>query len=675
MASSPTLDDAYDSLEEQLRRLLHFERIELATVDMKHATLTLRYVSGIKVAKVREGATLPLAGTIVGEAAGSRSSLIVQDRSADELKSAYPSWRPAVRAGLRSFMVAPLVSNEEVVGALSLGSTRPNAYTERDLALADRVGFHLAIAFGYILLHGGQRPDSNEVATLAEISRTITSSLDINEVYELVAEQVGKLVPFDKMAIWTVDLQRENLVASYVWGVDVPDLERGKVFPLKSQAAQDMLAERSGLNVGKGDVLALPGRLQDLLRGSTAGMPSIILVPLVSGNEAVGMLSLRSMAPNAYSDRDVAAAERIGAQIAGAVANARVYLECKQVEEAVREVVERLDLAVRGSGDGLWDWDLGQNRIWRSPRFNEMVGLNEQQESDGSPRWEEMVHPDDRDRVTRALHDHLERRLPYDVQYRMHTSTGEYRWLSDRGQAIWDDAGTAIRMSGSVRDITDDKLGGARGDTDIIDLSQPLATIESFRQTLLEGRGAEQDADVDLIATHLTSANRHMSKLVEDLQTLSWAMDSELRRAPVDLSAIVRSIGRTLRKAHPERKVTLSIAKGLMAEGDTRLLRVLVENLLDNAWKYTRTHQDARIEFGVTERDGHDLYYLRDDGIGFDATLAERIFGLFQRLHSEVEYEGTGVGLAIVRHIIRRHGGSIWADGEPERGATFYFAL
>ena len=218
---------------------------------------------------------------------------------------------------------------------------------------------------------------------MTEIGRIITSSVDIGEVYERFAEHVRKLIPFDRIAIWMVDLQRENLVPSYVWGVDVPDLEQGKPFPLKGIELQAELSQRSAWTVQEGRVGALVPRFPGLLHGTSAALPAMLLVPLVSGNETVGMLSLRSTTPNAYSVRDVVMAERIGAQIAGAVANGRVYIEYRLVEESVREAVERLELAVKGSGDGLWDRKILEDEVWWSPRFKEMVGYSEVDEETG----------------------------------------------------------------------------------------------------------------------------------------------------------------------------------------------------------------------------------------------------------------------------------------------------
>jgi light-regulated signal transduction histidine kinase (bacteriophytochrome) len=143
----------------------------------------------------------------------------------------------------------------------------------------------------------------------------------------------------------------------------------------------------------------------------------------------------------------------------------------------------------------------------------------------------------------------------------------------------------------------------------------------------------------------------------------------------VDLSALAESIAAGLHEAEPQRRVEFAIASGVVAQGDADLLRVVLENLLGNAWKFTSKQAEGRVEFGVGEVDGTAAYYVRDDGAGFDMAYVDKLFGAFQRLHRVSEFEGTGIGLATVQRIIHRHGGRVWAEGAVGEGATFYFTL
>ena len=165
-----------------------------------------------------------------------------------------------------------------------------------------------------------------------------------------------------------------------------------------------------------------------------------------------------------------------------------------------------------------------------------------------------------------------------------------------------------------------------------------------------------------------------MAQLIDDLLNLSRMTRCNIQREPVDLSALTHAIVGELWNTAPTRPVDIVIAPGLIATGDG-LLRVVLENLIGNAWKFTRKRSRARIEFGATVADSTPAYFVRDDGAGFDMAYAGKLFGAFQRLHDATEFEGTGIGLATVQRVVHKHGGRVWAESELERGATFYFTL
>lgn len=207
------------------------------------------------------------------------------------------------------------------------------------------------------------------------------------------------------------------------------------------------------------------------------------------------------------------------------------------------------------------------------------------------------------------------------------------------------------------------------------DLRAPLRGMDGFSKALLEDYSDRIDETGRDYLERIRAASRHMAELIDEMLQLSRITRSEIRREKVDLSARAREIARGLAQRQPERRVDIVIKEGLTAEGDPQLLEVVLDNLLGNAWKFTSRHETARIEFGSIERDGRRVYFVRDDGAGFDPAYAGRLFAPFQRLHAAREFEGTGIGLATVQRIIRRHGGEIWAEGAVEKGATFYFTL
>ncbi|BAY98676.1 GAF sensor signal transduction histidine kinase [Tolypothrix tenuis PCC 7101] len=208
------------------------------------------------------------------------------------------------------------------------------------------------------------------------------------------------------------------------------------------------------------------------------------------------------------------------------------------------------------------------------------------------------------------------------------------------------------------------------------DLRAPLRSIDGFSQALLEDYEGELDDTAQDYLRRIRSATQRMGQLIDDLLNLSRLMRSEMQMESVDLSALARQICTEMQESHPGQQVEYIIQPGLMGRGDSRLLQMLLTNLIDNAWKFTSKHTQARIELGaITQASGIPVFFIRDDGAGFDMAYANKLFSPFQRLHRIDEFPGTGIGLAIVQRIVHRHGGRVWAEGIVEQGATFYFTL
>lgn len=207
------------------------------------------------------------------------------------------------------------------------------------------------------------------------------------------------------------------------------------------------------------------------------------------------------------------------------------------------------------------------------------------------------------------------------------------------------------------------------------DLRAPLRGIDGFSLALLEDYGDQLDEDGRNLLNRVRAAAQRMATLIDDLLNLSRISRSEMKWENIDLTELVHSIVDDLRQSDPARNIEIMIAPEMCVSGDERLIRIALENLLRNAWKFTRKADQARIEVMPVFEHGRDVYAVRDNGAGFDMAYADKLFGAFQRLHSVSEYEGTGIGLATVQRIIHRHGGRIWAEGAVNEGATFYFTL
>ena len=207
------------------------------------------------------------------------------------------------------------------------------------------------------------------------------------------------------------------------------------------------------------------------------------------------------------------------------------------------------------------------------------------------------------------------------------------------------------------------------------ELRAPVRNIQGYSQMLLEASGESMEAERQGYLAQILRVSREMRALIERLMDLSRLAGKEIRRERVDLSDLARAVAADLQVTLPERRVDFEIEPQLFVEGDADLLRAALTNLLHNAWKFTRKQPNARIEVGRTEAEGQAVFFIHDNGAGFDMQYADRLFGPFQRLHAAGDFEGSGIGLATVQRVIRRHGGEIWAEGEPGIGATFFFTL
>jgi PAS domain S-box-containing protein len=353
-------------------------------------------------------------------------------------------------------------------------------------------------------------------------------------------------------------------------------------------------------------------------------------------------------------------------------------------ERRFRELADSMPQIVWAAGPyGHFDY---YNRRWYE-FTGRPVGIS------GDESWADVVHPDDQKECLERWHLATQSGAPYEIEYRLRDRMGTYHWFLRRALPVRDQAGRITRWFGTCTDIdgvkhTEEVLRRANVETDEAnreleafsysvahDLRTPLRSIDGFSQAILEDNAGQLDAQGKANLAKVRAAAQRMAHLIDDLLSLSRVTRAELRREQVNLTQLALGIGDRLREADAKRDVQIVVQEGLMARGDTTLLAVVMENLLGNAWKFTSQRLEGRIEVGLTSRNGVPAYFVRDNGIGFDMAYANKLFVAFQRLHTIPEFPGTGIGLATVQRIVRRHGGQIWAHGEVDRGATFFFTL
>jgi PAS domain S-box-containing protein len=207
------------------------------------------------------------------------------------------------------------------------------------------------------------------------------------------------------------------------------------------------------------------------------------------------------------------------------------------------------------------------------------------------------------------------------------------------------------------------------------DLRAPLRTIDGFSLALMEDYAGQIPDEGQNYLMRIRTAAQRMAQLIDDLLNLSRVSRAAVEPERINLSSLAQNVVRDLQQTHRDRIVEIAITPDLVARGDPRLMRIVLENLINNAWKFTSKQEYARIEFGIQDIDHQRSYFVRDNGAGFDMNYASKLFGTFQRLHANAEFPGIGIGLAIVQRIIHRHRGRVWAEGATDKGATFYFTL
>ncbi|MCL4873969.1 PAS domain S-box protein [bacterium] len=383
----------------------------------------------------------------------------------------------------------------------------------------------------------------------------------------------------------------------------------------------------------------------------------------------------------------------------------RDVTERKAAENALSESESRLANAQRIARLGNWDWDIVNNDLHWSDEIYRIFGVTPREFGATYESFLNHVHPEDRENVIKAVDEALYGKAPYSIDHRVVLRDGTEKIVHEQGEVVHDPAGKPLRMSGTVLDITERKraedevrklnaeleqrveertaeLAAANRELEAFsysvahDLKTPLRVIDGFARILVKDCSDALGTTGKEYLERLVAASRRMGELIDALLKLSRVMRAEMTVERVYLSGVARAIASDLRKAQPDRNAEFIIHENLAADGDPGLLKTVMENLLGNAWKFTSKKGVARIEFGSSgKEDGKTVFFVRDNGAGFEMKYAERLFNPFQRLHGEDEFPGTGIGLATVQRIIQRHGGSIRAEGESEKGATFYFTI
>lgn len=371
--------------------------------------------------------------------------------------------------------------------------------------------------------------------------------------------------------------------------------------------------------------------------------------------------------------------------------------ERKRAEEALQASEERYRQIVETSREGIWSIDRDARTTYVNQQMADMLGQGGE-EMVGRPMLD-FVDASARCEVAASL-ERRKRGVREQYEAVLLRKGGEKIWVGISATPIMGGDGEFIGSFAMVSDISDRKRAAAEievlntnlaaraSELEIVneeleafssmvshDLRKPLTAISGYSQVILELCGGTLDGQCRSYLQEVLNGANRMNQLIDTLLNFSHRTRAELRRETVNLSEMAKTIIAELGLTEPQRRVSCTIAEGVVVDGDANLLRVVLDNLLGNAWKYTARNEETVIEFGVAERRGKSACFVRDNGVGFDMAHKDLLFSPFQRLQNAREFEGTGIGLATVQRIVQRHGGQVWAEGEIGKGATFYFSL
>jgi PAS domain S-box-containing protein len=372
----------------------------------------------------------------------------------------------------------------------------------------------------------------------------------------------------------------------------------------------------------------------------------------------------------------------------------------EQLQHSERSLTEAQRIAHLGN----WELDLASNALTWSDEIYRIFEIDPEKFGATYEAFLDAIHPDDRDRVNSAYAESVKNRTPYNIVHRLLMKDGRVKYVNERCETHYAEDGMPLRSLGTVHDITEQKvaelalvalkndlenrvsartaeLEDANKELESFsysvshDLRTPLRAIDGFSRMLLEDYAGKLDDEGKRMLHVVRDNTSRMSRLIDDILRLSRVGRSEISFAEIDMEGLVREVLDELGPLMAGRKVQINVSSLPSAVGDRTMMHQVMENLLTNAIKFSSKKEDVRIDVGASIEDHKIIYHVKDNGAGFDMQYVNKLFGVFQRLHGVDEFEGTGIGLAIVKRIITRHRGAVWAEGEVGKGAAFYFSI
>ncbi|HMD67454.1 MAG TPA: PAS domain S-box protein [Chitinivibrionales bacterium] len=434
-----------------------------------------------------------------------------------------------------------------------------------------------------------------------------------------------------------------------------------------------------------------PWREQAIQRGYSSSIAFPLMSP--AQERALGAITIYSKEPNAFSDPEMALLSELANDLSHAITSLRIRAALDSATETLRKERNFSNAVIQTTGGLIAGFD-PEGRIQIFNQACEKTTGYTFEEVRGRPFWDFLLVIEEKDQVREVFRGIVEGTVTAEAEFENYwvARDGERRFIRWANSALRDENGRVSLVLGTGIDITERQTIEEQLHLKAVELTNANQDLEAFaysvshdlRNPLHSMMGCidvfrdyspKLDRDFGTALGHVENSLHRMSDIISNLLVLSRVGRQEVRREPVDIGALALSVFNELRRETPDREVRFEGLPSLTLKADNGLARLLMENLMRNAWKFTSHKEDAVIEFGAQQKNGRSFLFVRDNGAGFDMAHAQKIFEPFVRLHSDKEFKGTGIGLAIVKRIVDKHGGTIWAEGEKDKGAVFYFAL